>query len=129
MARKKEATIKKEAGKDPKQRATEALRQEIGKRIQEMRKRSGSTALRIAEELDLTREALTQIETGRNNVSATTLWKLANLIGCEISDFFPPVQKDYALTSADVAKVAKINERAAEWAKDLWPKKGNNHDR
>ena len=108
---------------DPKQKATEELRGEIGKKIQETRKRAGLTALHVADELEISREALTQIETGRNNVTATMLWKLAGLLGCEPDMFFPPVPKDHALTTADVAKVAKINERAAEWAKTIFTKK------
>lgn len=125
MAKLKGVTIKKEDLQDPKETATDELRREVGKKIQEIRKRSGLTALKVSESLGISREALTQIETGRNNVNATTLWKLASLLGCEVNMFFPPVQKSYALTSADVAKIAKVNERAVEWAKTIFSKKEN----
>jgi len=123
----KSGKLKAEA-QDPKEKATEELRCEIGKKIQEIRKAAGLTALKVSEELNISREALTQIETGRNNVNATMLWKLANLFGCEVSAFFPPVTKDYAYTTIDAAKVKKINERAAEWAKTIFTKK-ENHER
>ncbi|MDP2598862.1 MAG: helix-turn-helix transcriptional regulator [Candidatus Liptonbacteria bacterium] len=123
MKNKKGVILKKEDVLDPKARATKELRQEIGKRIQEVRKRSGLTARKISEQLGITREALTQIETGRNNVNATMLWKLAGLLGCEVTYFFPPIPKEYSLTSADVARVRKIDERAAAWAKTIFNRK------
>src|SRR5262245_29449944 len=80
------------------------IRVEIGKRISEMRRKLGLSAKRVADELQISREAVTHIETGRNNITAVSLWKLATLFDCEIADFFPNVPDGYALTKVDTKK-------------------------
>lgn len=103
----------------------EEIRQEIGKRIAEMRRKRGLSARRVAEELNISREAVTHIETGRNNVSAVSLWKLATLFSCDSTDFFPDVPDGYALTKVDAEKIAQEGgEKAARWAKVLFPTNG-----
>ncbi len=103
--------------------AEEEVRKAIGKKIREMRDKLGHSALRIATELGLSREAVTHIETGRNNISAVALWKLATLFNCDIEDFFPHIPDGYALTKVDLQKVAQEDGSAAEWAKRLFKKK------
>ncbi len=98
------------------------IRKEIGKKIKEMRNKLGLSALRIAEELGVSREAITHIETGRNNISAVSLWKIAILFHCDVDDFFPAIPDGYALTKVDLHKVAQEDERAAEWAEKLFRK-------
>jgi transcriptional regulator with XRE-family HTH domain len=99
------------------------VRKAIGKKIREMRDKLGHSALRIATELKVSREAITHIETGRNNISALALWKLAILFNCDIGDFFPDVPDGFALTKVDLQKVAQEDENAATWAKRLFKKK------
>ena len=103
--------------------AEDAVRKAIGKKIREMRDKLGHSALRIATELNISREAITHIETGRNNISAVALWKLATLFNCDIEDFFPNVPDGFALTKVDLQKVAQEDESAADWAKTLFKKK------
>lgn len=98
------------------------VRKAIGRRVKEMRKKLHLSALRVAEELGVSREAITHIETGRNNITAVSLWKLAILFDCDIGDFFPTVPDGYALTKVDLHKVAQEDERAAEWAERLFKK-------
>ena len=95
------------------------IREAIGKKIQEARKRLGHSAERIAKELNITREALTQIETGRNNVNAVLLWRLAYLFGCKVEDFFPNVPSGFSLSKVDLRLLAKEDERAPAWAQAL----------
>lgn len=100
------------------------IRKEVGGRIAEMRKKLGLSARRVAEELHISREAVTHIERGRNNISAVSLWKLATLFHCDIADFFPDVPDGYALTKVDTHKIEQEGgEKAARWAKDLFGKK------
>lgn len=101
----------------------EEVRQNIASKIKEMRNKLGLSALQIANELDLSREAITHIETGRNNISAVSLWKLAVLFNCDVADFFPTVPDGYALTKVDIRKVEQEDVKAAEWAKKLFNKK------
>lgn len=107
------------------ERLTEVeIRKEIGKRIAEMRKKLGLSARRVAEKLQISREAVTHIETGRNNISAVSLWKLATLFHCEASDFFPDVPDGYALTGVDTQKIEQEGgEKAARWAEELFNRK------
>jgi len=104
--------------------AEDEIRAAIGKRISEMRRKLGLSAKRVAEELQISREAVTHIETGRNNITAVSLWKLATLFDCNIADFFPAVPDGYALTKVDTAKIEQeAGERAARWARQLFTSK------
>jgi transcriptional regulator with XRE-family HTH domain len=97
------------------------IRKEIGRRIAEVRRKLGLSARRVAEEIKVSREAVTHIETGRNNISAVSLWKLATLFNCDIEDFFPDVPDGYALTKADAHKIEQEGgKNAARWAKKLF---------
>lgn len=101
------------------------IRREVGRRIAEMRRRLDLSARLVAERLGISREAVTHIETGRNNISAVSLWKLATLFHCQLADFFPDVPDGFALTDNDARKIGLAGgERAARWARTLFPKKG-----
>ena len=115
-------TKKKATLKDDKSDAEAELKKCVGKKISEMRNSLGYSALTVSEHLGVTRVAVTQIETGRNNISAVALWKLATLFNCEISDFFPDIPDGFALTKVDVRKVAQENEDAATWAQKIFNK-------
>ena len=99
------------------------IRESIGRRIKEMRGKLSLSASRIAEELGISREAITHIETGRNNISAVSIWKLAVLFKCDPRDFFPTVPDGYALTKVDLRKLAQEDVKAPEWAERLFGKK------
>lgn len=114
---------KKKDTMDDRVLAEDEVRKAIGKKIREMRDKLGHSASRIASELSVSREAITHIETGRNNISAVALWKLATLFHCDIEDFFPNIPDGYALTKVDLQKVAQEDERAAIWAGRLFKKK------
>ncbi len=116
MRKKKDTISEKDATNDE-------IRKEIGKKIKEMRNKLGQSALRIATEFGISREAVTHIETGRNNISAVSLWKLATLFNCDIKDFFPTIPNGYALTKVDLHKVAQEDKNAAKWAEKLFKKK------
>lgn len=114
--RKKKDTINEKDATD------KEIRKEVGKKVREMRDKLGLSASRIAIELGVSREAVTHIETGRNNISAVSLWKLATLFNCDINDFFPNVPDGFALTKVDLHKVAQEDKNAADWAKKLFKK-------
>lgn len=107
---------------DDKDDAERKVRKSIGKRICEIRKKLGFSALTVSEHLGISREAVTHIETGRNNLSAVALWKLATLFDCDVSDFFPDIPDGFALTAVDIRKVAQESESAAEWATKIFNK-------
>lgn len=99
------------------------IRESIGRKIKEMRGKLNLGASRIADELHISREAITHIETGRNNISAVSLWKLAVLFKCDPRDFFPTVPDGFALTKVDLRKLAQEDQKAPEWAERLFGKK------
>ncbi len=97
------------------------IREAIGARIAEIRRKRKLSARLVGEKLKITREAVTHIETGRNNVTALSLWKLATLFHCDIKDFFPDVPDGYGLTKIDTEKIAQEGgQKAANWAKELF---------
>src|SRR5580698_6859876 len=77
------------------------IRAEIGARIADLRRKRKLSARLVGEKLGLSREAITHIENGRNNITATTLWKLATLFHCDVQDFFPTVPEGFGLTKID----------------------------
>jgi transcriptional regulator with XRE-family HTH domain len=91
------------------------MRQMISDHIQNLRKQKGLSAETVAKKLSMSRSALTQIETGRNNVSAVLIWKLAYLYKCDFKEFFPPTPDEPGLTKNDLDKVE--SERAKEFVK------------
>ena len=115
---------KKKATIEEREVADDEIKKEIGRIIKEMRGKSGLSAQTVAEHLKISREAVTHIENGRNNVSAVSLWKLATLFECDIADFFPAVPDGYGITKVDIRKVAQAKgEKAAAWAKVLFTTK------
>lgn len=102
----------------------EEIRQEIGSRIAELRRKRKLTARLVGEKLNVSREAVTQIETGRNNITALSLWKLATLFQCNIEDFFPAVPNGYGLTKIDTDKLQQEGgQKVVRWANELFEKK------
>ena len=97
------------------------IREAIGSCIAEIRRKRKLSARLVGEKLKISREAVTHIETGRNNVTAVALWKLATLFHCEVKDFFPDVPDGYSLTKVDTDKIAQEGgPKAADWAKKLF---------
>lgn len=57
-------------------------------RIVELRKSKGLTQEKVAEEADIDRVALANIETGRRRPTVTTLYKLSQALGVRVEDIF-----------------------------------------
>jgi transcriptional regulator with XRE-family HTH domain len=68
----------------------EQLRQEIGTNIRLQRKNARCTQQELAEKIEKSRFWLTAIETGNNFPTIESLYLLANVLNCSISDFLPP---------------------------------------
>lgn len=98
----------------------EQIRESIGRKIKQERDRRNQSAERIAKRLGLSRVGLTHIEKGRNNINAVQIWKLACIFGCDPSEFFPPIPKGFAVTNFDYQKIAREDERAEGWARELF---------
>ncbi len=60
----------------------------LGQRLQQARKDAGLTQREVADEIDLPRSAISQIEQGNRSVTSLELSQLARLYGHQVSDFF-----------------------------------------
>lgn len=60
----------------------------LGNRLKQARKDAGLTQREVAEELDLSRSSISQLEQGNRAVSSLELSQLARLYGRQVSDFF-----------------------------------------
>ena len=96
------------------------IRESVGKKIRQERDRRSQSAERVAARLGISRVALTHIEKGRKHSHAVQLWNLACIFGCAPSDFFPPIPEGWALTPVEYKKIANEDERAEEWARNLF---------
>ena len=101
--------------------ADKKIREEIAKNI-----RAERTSLRtkismqvIANYLNLSRVAYTQIENGQHNISGVVLWKLSSLFGCDVKEFFPKRLESAALSKKDIENIKSEDEKILEWGKDL----------
>ena len=66
------------------------IKEKLGKRISELRKRMNISQEMLAEKLNITQKSLSNIETGRNFLTADTLEKLLsvfNITSAELFDF------------------------------------------
>lgn len=66
----------------------EAYLNKLSKRIADVRKQKGFTQERLAEEAELDRVALANIETGRRRPTVTALYKLAKAMDIDVVDLF-----------------------------------------
>lgn len=63
-------------------------------RIAELRKRENMTQAVLAESLDVSRNTLSQYETGARNVPSALLPRIARALGCSIDDLFEEEVKE-----------------------------------
>ena len=102
--------------------AIDELRKRIGAKIQSVRKTLGLSADQVAKQLGITRAGLTLVETGRNNINAVMLWRIACLFKCEVSDLLPPTLKNHGLSKVDFDRLKKEDKNAPLWAEKLFLK-------
>lgn len=81
----------------------------IGEMITKLRASSGYCQDQIADFLGMTRSSLINIEKGRQRVQIDALWKLACVLNCAVSDFFPPTKPVISeQETVEIVKVTKV---------------------
>src|SRR5690242_14634722 len=70
-----------------------ALLMAVGSRIRNARKARGFSQDKLAYSIPLDRAHIGMIENGKRAATIPTLTKLAVALGCEVGEFFPPVQE------------------------------------
>lgn len=82
-----------------------ANRLEIAKRIKNARKKAGLTQASVAQQLNLTPQAISNYERGKNNVPAILLFKMAALYGVKEFAFLDSLPESYNLARETVGTV------------------------
>ena len=77
----------------------------VAERLRDMRKAQKMSMKTLATYLNKTWQQIGKYEKGENRIAAGTLWQIADLLGCSISDFFP----DTAILSRDFTKEDRKN--------------------
>lgn len=89
----------------------------IGARLKTIRISRGMSQIEIAKKLGVTFQQIQKYESGTNRVSASTLFKLADILGVSVYSFNPDANKDAAmfdkqinrrLIMRNIAKVQKL---------------------
>lgn len=60
----------------------------LGKRIREVRESTGLSSAEVARRLLMDRGNYTRIETGKTNPTSLTLFRLSEILECEVREFF-----------------------------------------
>ncbi len=64
------------------------IKEKLGKRICELRKKFNISQEELAEKLDISQKSLSKIETGRNFLTSETLEKLLSALDIKITELF-----------------------------------------
>lgn len=109
-------------GNKTKEEVQKEIKKEIGNNIKRIRRSSRGflSAEKVAKKLNISRVLLTQIENGNKNVNAVILWELSCILACSVKDFFPEVPEGFQINKWDVEQIKKVDEKAIEWAKELF---------
>lgn len=65
-----------------------AIKEDVGKRIKELRNNKGISQEMLAHEAGLDRTYITSVERGKRNISVVNLEKIANALNMNLSEFF-----------------------------------------
>lgn len=60
----------------------------VGQRLRLLRERQGLSHYAVAKALGVTFQQLYKYEAGINRISASRLWDIAGILGCEVGEFF-----------------------------------------
>ncbi|MEP0987498.1 helix-turn-helix transcriptional regulator [Ekhidna sp.] len=60
----------------------------LAMRVRELREKSGLSSAEVARRMLMDRGNYSRIETGKTNPTSITLYRLSQIINCEVADFF-----------------------------------------
>ena len=70
------------------------IKEQIGLRIKELRKKEGISQQELSFRSDLDRTYITQVENGKRNISIVNIGKIANALNISIKELFNDEQFD-----------------------------------
>ncbi len=98
------------------------LKKDIAERIRRARRARDYTVQYVADSIDISREALNQIERGKNHINAVTLYKLATRLDCPLTTFFPEIDGDFALGPKGRTLITEADPGSLAWIEDMFKK-------
>lgn len=75
-------------GSPQRREGDEDIIRELGLRLRTARARTGMTAADAADAAGVSRQTISDIERGRTDAKATTMWRLINMYGCDANEVF-----------------------------------------
>ena len=73
-------------------------KEDIGLAIQTLRKRAGiKTQKALAKMLNISKETVHRVETGKSNYGIDALFRIAEVLDCDVAEFFQVGRKDSKL--------------------------------
>lgn len=93
------------------------LRKYAGSIIKKLRERKNMSQDELAEQLNITRQAISRYENGDRGVNQDLLFQLASIFNVSINEFFPPLNNGYS--KQEISK-----EEEFELLKDTLKRKG-----
>lgn len=85
----------------------------VGKRIKALRIEKNVTQIDLAKALGISQTNLSNIEQGRTGATLSNLFKIKEILGCSICDFFEE-QPTVNSTSLDVDRIIQLLEKVKE---------------
>lgn len=76
-------------------RRTNPIDIHVGKRIRQRRTMMNLSQMSLADELDLSSQAIQKYESGENRVAASMLWQIARTLGVSVEYFFAELQDEH----------------------------------
>jgi transcriptional regulator with XRE-family HTH domain len=92
---------------------TAELETQIGERIRSRRIRAGVSQENLGKPLGITFQQIQKYEKGTNRVSAGRLLKIAEVLGCDVMDFFDGLQDSRTNAAAEFSKFLSTKEGIA----------------
>ena len=94
------------------------LYQQIGKQIQELRRKKGLTQSKLADSLALNRTSITNIEKGRQKILVHTLWDLADALGVSPKNLLPD-ETSFPRAQNEPKFPKNISKEEAKWVRTV----------
>ncbi len=90
----------------------------IGKKIKLLRIAKGIRQFDVAQAINISPAHLSNIERGRNSITLENLFKLRELLGCNVSEFFSELdsqaKKEIELTAEEMQVMLKMFKKMVE---------------
>ena len=83
---------------------------EIGKHIEELRKKKGLTQKELGEKIGVKHNTVSGYENATNEAEQDILFKIANVLEISINDLFPPTTSSVSLTNAEIEHIKNYRQ-------------------